>query len=244
MITPGSHAGEPLHVRSTLERADRRWDTDEDEARASLSAAIALVLRLLGHASWPHSHLHNTDKSCPNLGERQSRSDREGAGAKRGASDGPLSNTHACNHGTCRRSVQRTPRRRCTPPSTRSTPRDTRSSNCLPAARHSGSHCSRPASVDPDSPARRPAAALAPRAAAWARPPRRVAAAAEAAAIPGAAAAYPRRLAGEGAAAVAATAATAPAQCLAARPAAVVDPFPGADPARPPVRPTSHHAPP
>ncbi len=53
VITPGSHAGEPLHVLSTLERPNRRWDTDEDEARASLSTAIALVLRLLGRDADP-----------------------------------------------------------------------------------------------------------------------------------------------------------------------------------------------
>ena len=47
IITPGSAAGEPLHVLSSLERRSPRWDDDRDAARASLSAAISLVLRLL-----------------------------------------------------------------------------------------------------------------------------------------------------------------------------------------------------
>ena len=48
VITPGSTAGEPIHVLSSLERRSPRWDTDPESARASLSAAISLVLRLLG----------------------------------------------------------------------------------------------------------------------------------------------------------------------------------------------------
>jgi len=48
VITPGSDAGELLHVLSSLERRSSRWDSDVDGARASLSAAISLVLRLLG----------------------------------------------------------------------------------------------------------------------------------------------------------------------------------------------------
>jgi Bacterial protein of unknown function (DUF853) len=48
VITPGSSAGEPLHLLSSLERRSARWDTDPESARASLSAAVSLVLRLLG----------------------------------------------------------------------------------------------------------------------------------------------------------------------------------------------------
>ncbi|WP_169928644.1 ATP-binding protein [Labilithrix luteola] len=48
IITPGSSAGESLHVLSSLERRSPRWDTDPEAARASLSAAVSLVLRLVG----------------------------------------------------------------------------------------------------------------------------------------------------------------------------------------------------
>ncbi len=48
VITPGSSAGESLHVLSSLERRSSRWDTDPESARHALSAAISLVLRLLG----------------------------------------------------------------------------------------------------------------------------------------------------------------------------------------------------
>jgi hypothetical protein len=48
VITPGSSAGEPLHVLSSLERRSARWDTDPEAARAALAAAVSLVLRLLG----------------------------------------------------------------------------------------------------------------------------------------------------------------------------------------------------
>jgi hypothetical protein len=47
IITPGSSSGELLHVLSSLERRSTRWDTDPEAARAALSAAISLVLRLL-----------------------------------------------------------------------------------------------------------------------------------------------------------------------------------------------------
>jgi hypothetical protein len=53
VITPGSSAGEPLHVLSSLERRSPRWDTDPESARDGLSAAIGLVLRLLGRDSDP-----------------------------------------------------------------------------------------------------------------------------------------------------------------------------------------------
>jgi hypothetical protein len=48
VITPGADAGELLHVLSALERRSSRWDDDRDGARAALSAAVSLVLRLLG----------------------------------------------------------------------------------------------------------------------------------------------------------------------------------------------------
>jgi hypothetical protein len=48
VITPGSTAGELLHVLSSLERRSERWDTDPESARAALSAAVSLLLRLLG----------------------------------------------------------------------------------------------------------------------------------------------------------------------------------------------------
>jgi len=48
VITPGATAGESLHVLSALERRSARWDTDPESARNALSAAVSLVLRLLG----------------------------------------------------------------------------------------------------------------------------------------------------------------------------------------------------
>jgi hypothetical protein len=48
VITPGSSAGERLHVLSSLERRSERWDSDPESARAALSAAVSLLLRLLG----------------------------------------------------------------------------------------------------------------------------------------------------------------------------------------------------
>jgi hypothetical protein len=48
VITPGSSAGELLHVLSALERRSERWEHDPESARAALSAAISLLLRLLG----------------------------------------------------------------------------------------------------------------------------------------------------------------------------------------------------
>ncbi len=47
VITPGSSAGESLHLLSSLERRSSRWDADPEAGRAALSAAISLVLRLL-----------------------------------------------------------------------------------------------------------------------------------------------------------------------------------------------------
>lgn len=53
VITPGSTAGEALHVLSALERPNPRWHDDIESARASLSAAVSLVLRLVGRDADP-----------------------------------------------------------------------------------------------------------------------------------------------------------------------------------------------
>ncbi len=53
VLTPGSTAGEPLHILSSLERRSTSWTTDRDAGRAALSAAISLVLRLLGKDADP-----------------------------------------------------------------------------------------------------------------------------------------------------------------------------------------------
>lgn len=48
VLTPGSTLGEPLHLLSSLERRSALWDTNPEAASESLSAAVSLVLRLLG----------------------------------------------------------------------------------------------------------------------------------------------------------------------------------------------------
>jgi hypothetical protein len=53
LITPGSSAGESLHVLSALERPSLRWQDDPEAARASLAAAVSLVLRLVGRDADP-----------------------------------------------------------------------------------------------------------------------------------------------------------------------------------------------
>jgi hypothetical protein len=53
LLTPGATSGESLHILSTLERRSPRWDTDPESARDALSAAISLMLRLLGRDSDP-----------------------------------------------------------------------------------------------------------------------------------------------------------------------------------------------
>lgn len=53
VLTPGSTAGEPLHILSSLERRSPLWDIDADSARAALSAAVSLVLRLVGEEPDP-----------------------------------------------------------------------------------------------------------------------------------------------------------------------------------------------
>ncbi|HEX3852450.1 MAG TPA: helicase HerA-like domain-containing protein [Polyangiaceae bacterium] len=53
VLTPGGTAGEPLHMLSSLERRSPRWDSDPEAARNALTAAVSLVLRLLGRESDP-----------------------------------------------------------------------------------------------------------------------------------------------------------------------------------------------
>jgi DNA helicase HerA-like ATPase len=48
VLTPGATSGEPLHLLSALERRSGRWDSDPESARDALSAAVSLVLRLVG----------------------------------------------------------------------------------------------------------------------------------------------------------------------------------------------------
>lgn len=48
VITPGHTSGEPLHVLSALEQPNGSWHTDREGTRASVSAAISLLLRLVG----------------------------------------------------------------------------------------------------------------------------------------------------------------------------------------------------
>ena len=48
VLSPGSTAGEALHVLSPLEKRSARWDSDPESARGALSAAVSLALRLLG----------------------------------------------------------------------------------------------------------------------------------------------------------------------------------------------------
>ncbi len=55
VLTPGAAAGELVHVLSSLERRSPRWGTDPDSARQALSAAVSLVLRLLGRDPDPAS---------------------------------------------------------------------------------------------------------------------------------------------------------------------------------------------
>jgi hypothetical protein len=47
LITPGTTAGEPLHVLSPLEIRSDLWELDEEAAREALSAAISLLLRMV-----------------------------------------------------------------------------------------------------------------------------------------------------------------------------------------------------
>jgi hypothetical protein len=53
LITPGTTAGEPLHVLSALENAAPLFHQDEEIARDALSASISLLLRLVGRDADP-----------------------------------------------------------------------------------------------------------------------------------------------------------------------------------------------
>ncbi len=53
VLTPGSRAGELVHLLSALERPSERWNTDRESAEQSLSAAISLLLRLVGRDADP-----------------------------------------------------------------------------------------------------------------------------------------------------------------------------------------------
>ena len=53
LLTPGSLAGEPMHVLSSLERPSPLWGHDDEAARQALGAAVSLVLRLLGRDADP-----------------------------------------------------------------------------------------------------------------------------------------------------------------------------------------------
>ncbi|MGK3962285.1 helicase HerA-like domain-containing protein [Sorangium sp. So ce118] len=48
LLTPGTTAGEPIHVLSALEAPSSLWDEDEEAAREALSASLSLLLRLVG----------------------------------------------------------------------------------------------------------------------------------------------------------------------------------------------------
>jgi hypothetical protein len=53
VITPGTSAGEPLHVLSPLEQKSSLWEDDEEMARESLSAAMSLLLRMVDREADP-----------------------------------------------------------------------------------------------------------------------------------------------------------------------------------------------
>ena len=55
VLTPGSTAGEPVHLLSSIERRSPLWDTDTESARDALAAAVSLVLRLLDRDADPAS---------------------------------------------------------------------------------------------------------------------------------------------------------------------------------------------
>ena len=60
IITPGTTAGEPLHVLSPLEQRSELWEIDEEAARDALSAAISLLLRMVNREADPargHEHV-------------------------------------------------------------------------------------------------------------------------------------------------------------------------------------------
>jgi hypothetical protein len=53
VVTPGSDAGEPLHLLSALEHRSHRWESDLEGARATLAASVSMVLRLIGREGDP-----------------------------------------------------------------------------------------------------------------------------------------------------------------------------------------------
>jgi hypothetical protein len=53
VITPGTTAGEPLHVLSPLEQRSELWEIDEEAAREALSAALSLLLRMIDREADP-----------------------------------------------------------------------------------------------------------------------------------------------------------------------------------------------
>lgn len=71
IITPGTSAGEALHVLSPLERQNGLWDLDEEAAREALSAAISLVLRMVKREPDPTRGLEHVLLS--HLAERRQR---------------------------------------------------------------------------------------------------------------------------------------------------------------------------
>jgi len=80
VLTPGSSAGEALHVLSSLERRSELWDSDEEAARSTLAAAISLVLRMVGREADPTSSREHVLLAV--LAERRLR-----AGQRAGLSD-------------------------------------------------------------------------------------------------------------------------------------------------------------
>lgn len=55
VLTPGSTAGESVHLLSSLEQRSPCWDVDVETARNALASAVSLVLRLLGRDADPAS---------------------------------------------------------------------------------------------------------------------------------------------------------------------------------------------
>lgn len=72
ILTPGTTAGEPLHVLSSLEGRSALWDDDEEAAREALSAAVSLLLRLVERDADPARSREHVVLSL--LAERRQRS--------------------------------------------------------------------------------------------------------------------------------------------------------------------------
>ncbi|MBI4818836.1 MAG: DUF853 family protein [Deltaproteobacteria bacterium] len=72
ILTPGGDAGEPIHLLSALERRSARWDDHLDGARDTLSAAVSLLLRLVGRDPDPGQSREHALLSV--LAERRHRS--------------------------------------------------------------------------------------------------------------------------------------------------------------------------